>query len=225
MATGYGQFCPVSKACEILCQRWAMLVVRELLCGSRRFGDLQRGVPGCPPATLSKRLRELERAGIVDRIDDRSGPVYELTEAGHELLPVVDGLGTWAQRWVRSAYGPEDLDADFLLWDVRRNLTPGLAAGTVVIELQVRTPAPRRFWIVVDPDAVDLCLTDPQRTVDVVLSTDVRSLTKVWMGDRSWADVLADGTVSLAGPAQLVRAIPGWFGQHPLLAPIAPARA
>ncbi|HVA09318.1 MAG TPA: helix-turn-helix domain-containing protein, partial [Acidimicrobiales bacterium] len=149
---GYGQFCPVSKAAEVLCQRWTPLIVRELLVGSTRFNELRRGVPRCSPALLSQRLRELEAAGIVDRIDGGGGVFYRLTEAGRELLPVIEGLGVWGQRWVRTDYGPTDLDPGLLLWDVRRNLAAGgMARTTTTIQFVFpKVPTGRRFYWLVD---------------------------------------------------------------------------
>ena len=218
----YGQFCPVSKTADVLCQRWAILVVRELVSGSSRFGEIQRGVPGCPPATLSKRLRELEAAGVVIRVTNPSGTSYELTDAGNELYSIVEGFGQWGQRWARSAYGPDELDADVLLWDVRRFLDPnGLGTQPVVVQLDIRTERGRRsYWAVAEDDTVDLCLVDPERPVDAVLDADLRTLTEIWMGDINFCDGLQRGDIVLLGPDTLTRRIPSWFGRHPVLAPI-----
>ena len=83
---GYGQFCPVAKAMEVLDERWTILIVRELLLGSRHFNEIRRGVPRMSPALLTKRLRGLERAGVLSRseVDGRSR--YTLTTMGLELL-------------------------------------------------------------------------------------------------------------------------------------------
>ena len=120
----YGQFCPVAMASEILCTRWTTLVVRELLCGSTRFNDLRRGVPRMSPALLSKRLKELERAGVVRTVPVAGGHEYRLTEAGEELRPVIVGMGSWGQRWVESQLSLRNLDPSLLMWDMRRNLNP-----------------------------------------------------------------------------------------------------
>jgi DNA-binding HxlR family transcriptional regulator len=219
--SGYGQFCPVSKAAEILCQRWTPLILRELLAGSSRFNEIRRGVPTCSPALLSKRLKELESAGILVRTVTGEGPVYSLTEAGLELFPLIQGLGVWGQRWAQSTYGPDDLDPGLLLWDVRRFLAPGVfGERRVVVQLTFPSvPAKRRYyWVVVDEDEVDLCLTDPRFEVDVTLEADLRALTQVWMGDASFSDALADRRITLTGPRELTRLIPEWFGQHPILA-------
>jgi DNA-binding HxlR family transcriptional regulator len=219
--SGYGQFCPVSKATEILCQRWTPLILRELLVGSSRFNEIRRGVPTCSPALLSKRLKELELAGVVTRGVTDTGPIYNLTEAGRELFPLIQGLGVWGQRWARSDYGPDDLDPGLLLWDVRRFLAPGaFGERRVVIQLTFPSMAAkcRYYWMVVDADEVDLCLTDPGFEVDVQLDAELRALTQVWMGDARFADAVADGQITMTGPRELTRRIPDWFGQHPILA-------
>ena len=219
--TGYGQFCPVSKAAEVICQRWTPLILRELLVGSSRFNEIRRGVPTCSPALLSKRLKELEASGVIVRASTEAGISYTLTEAGRELFPLIQGLGEWGQRWVRSDYRPEDLDPGLLLWDVRRFLAPGaFGPARVVIQLSFPSmPAKQRyFWVVVDDHDVDLCLTDPGFAVDMTVEADLPTLTKVWMGDARFADALADGRITMSGPTQLTRRIPNWFGQHPILA-------
>jgi DNA-binding HxlR family transcriptional regulator len=224
----YSQFCPVAKAAEVLCERWTLLIVRELFTGSTRFRDLQRGLPGCPPATLAKRLKELVAAGVVDRHDTEDGISYVLTAAGAELYPIVESFGVWGQRWVRSTYEASELDIESLLWSVRPFLDPkGLGVDEAVVQLQVTVPpgARRHFWVVVEDEEVDLCLVDPLRQVDVVIDADVRSLAQIWMGDLDFAEAVEAGTLVLHGPADLTRRIPAWFGQHPILAPIKPATA
>ncbi|MGH9007247.1 MAG: winged helix-turn-helix transcriptional regulator [Acidimicrobiales bacterium] len=224
---GYGQFCPVSKAAEVVCRRWTPLIVRELLVGSTRFNEIRRGVPSCSPALLTSRLRDLERAGVVERSTSDAVTSYLLTEAGRELMAVVLGLGEWGQRWVRSDYRDDELDPGLLLWDIRRNLDPaGLGAGSVTIQFVFPgLPAKRRFfWLVVDRDGIDLCLVDPGREVDLRIEADLRALTQIWMGDLRFADAVADRRVHLQGPARLTRAVPGWIGQHPRFAKVRAAR-
>ena len=122
---GYGQFCPVAMAAEILCTRWTALVIRELLCGTTHFNDLRRGVPRMSPALLSKRLKELERAGIIHATRNANGGTeYHLTEAGEELRPLILGIGIWGQRWIESRLSLKNLDPSLLMWDMRRHLSP-----------------------------------------------------------------------------------------------------
>src|ERR1700690_1681760 len=96
----YGQFCSIARALELLGERWTLLIVRELLCGSRRFNDVQRGIPRVSRTMLSARLRELLDAGVIARCDSDGAPAYKLTAAGEELAAVVSELGKWGQRWL-----------------------------------------------------------------------------------------------------------------------------
>jgi DNA-binding HxlR family transcriptional regulator len=217
--SGYGQFCPVSKAAEVVCERWTPLIVRELLAGSSRFNEIKRGVPTCSPAMLSKRLRELELAGVITRQVDGASISYELTPAGWELFPLIQGLGEWGQRWARSDYSDAELDPGVLMWDVRRYLAPGLAPRRVVVLFRFpQAPAKRqRYWMLVESDQVDVCLTDPGIDVDLTVVADLRALTKVWMGEVSFRECVRDQAIELQGPSSLTRLVPDWFGQHPIL--------
>src|SRR5512135_322503 len=165
---GYGQFCPIAVACEVLTERWTPLVLRELLCGSTRFNDLRRGLPLMSPSLLSKRLKTLERAGVVAR----RGQDYVLTDAGQELRQVIEQLGVWGQRWSRGILDPDKLDASLLMWDMsRRVATAKLPARRVVVLFCVRgsIDAKSRFWLVLDDGNADLCLTDPGFDVDLYI--------------------------------------------------------
>src|ERR1700741_1403641 len=115
MAEGsYNQFCPVAMAAEILCTRWTIVLLRELVAGSTRFNELRRGMPRMSPALLSKRLKDLEAAGIVRRSPIANDPdlyEYTLTEAGRDLSSVVSAIGEWGQRWVSTESSLNKLDA------------------------------------------------------------------------------------------------------------------
>ncbi len=208
----------------MLCQRWTPLIVRELLCGSRRFNEIQRGVPLMSQSLLSQRLKELNRAGVVVRADDGG---YELTEAGTELYGIVRALGEWGQRWARRSYQQNELDPGLLLWDMHRFLRPGgLGPGRCVVEFDFprQPPRKRRYWLVSTPEDVDVCLVDPGFPVDVIVKADLAALTKVWMGDSSFVDELRRNRIEMKGPRLLLRRLPQWLGQHPVLASVMPAR-
>jgi DNA-binding HxlR family transcriptional regulator len=226
--TGYGQFCPVAKTSELLSERWMPLILRELMCGSQRFGEIRNGIPTISTALLSKRLRQLEAAGVVEKTPTGRGADYVLTEAGAELYPIIEAMGVWGQRWARSTYGPDELDPGLLMWDVRRMLQPaGLAdGGRTVVEFTFRkAPAGKtRFWLVVD-DSIDLCLVDPGHEVHLWVKADLKALTEVWMGDRTMRQALDDASIELVGPRPLVRRFPDWFGKHPVLGPVESARS
>lgn len=216
----YAQFCPVAKTSELLCERWMPLILRELMCGSSRFGEIQRGVPLMSPSLLSRRLRQLVAAGVAERRVEGAGPSYALTPAGWELFPIIEAMGVWGQRWARSEYTPEELDPAFLMWDIRRMVSaPGLAAKECVVEFWIRDAFPRRatYWMVVDPESVDLCLVDPGKDVDLRVEAGLRALTQVWMGDRTMAQAIEAGQIALLGPRGLAARFARWLGHHPRL--------
>jgi DNA-binding HxlR family transcriptional regulator len=216
---GYGQFCPVAKAAEIVAERWTPLVLRELLCGSRRFNDLHRGVPLMSRTLLAERLGQLEDAGIVESASRPRGRgrVYRLTAAGEELRPLIDRLGEWGQRWARAQVARGDLDAGLLMWDIHRRVNlEALPEQRIVVQFDFNgAPAsmrcPRTWWLVLERREVDLCLKDPGFPVDLVVSADLRALTRVWMGDVRLAEAVRAGLIRLDGPRSLVRAFPAWF--------------
>lgn len=209
---GYGQFCPVAKTMEVLDERWTVLIVRELLCGSHHFNQLRRGVPRMSPALLSKRLRSLTRVGIVLRQDEGGRVRYELTPAGRELAPVVLALGEWGTRWMPQL-GDEDLDPHLLMWDVHRNLDlAALPDGRTVIAF-VFTDLDQwtaRWWIVVRDGEVDLCDFDPGHPTTVRVVAPLRTMVRVWRGDVSWRQAARQG-LALEGPADARRALPHWL--------------
>lgn len=228
---GYGQFCPVAKASEVLAERWTPLVIRELLCGSHRFSDLQRGVPLMSRSLLAKRLRELEAAGIVERRrgDDRRGPSYHLTAAGEELRPIIDSLGAWGQRRARDGVAPEDLDPRLLIWDMQRNIEiEALPPHRVVVRFRftdVQGNLPRMSWLILEGDDVDVCYRDPGFEVDLVVEGQLGVLIGVWLGDLTFAVALRSGGLRIEGPHSLARAFPGWLRRSSFANVERPAKA
>lgn len=170
---GYGQFCPIALAAEILAERWMPLIIRELLCGSVRFNDLQRGVPRMSSALLARRLKELQFAGIVERRRGKGdGFEYHLTPAGRELFPVVEKMGLWAQRWLRhDQIDSANLNPDLLMWDIRRNVAgcapPRDRRYVAEFQLSGVPISRRRYWLVFEHGVVDLCYRDPGFDVDL----------------------------------------------------------
>jgi DNA-binding HxlR family transcriptional regulator len=211
--SAYGQFCPVAKAMELLDERWTMLVVRELLEGSRHFNALRRGLPRMSPALLSTRLRTLVRAGVIERHQDGSRSSYALTPAGKELRPIVEALGPWGIRWIPDL-GDADLDPHLLMWDVHRNVDlAAVPPGRTVLRFRFRDvpAAARDWWLVLTGDGVDLCDVDPGHPVAATVEADLRTLTMVWRGDLTWAQALRSGGLALQGPVRARRAVPRWL--------------
>ncbi|HXJ00155.1 MAG TPA: helix-turn-helix domain-containing protein [Micropepsaceae bacterium] len=218
----YKQFCPVAMAAEILCTRWTMVLVRELIAGSTRFNDLRRGIPRMSPALLSQRLKELEAAGIIRRSPSPTEPgifEYQLTESGRELEPLVMAFGIWGQRWVETELSLQHLDVSLLMWDMRRSLNPTpMPKRRSVIQFQYpELPAARRsWWLIVDPETgVDLCSVEPGFEVDLYVSTDLRTMTAIWMGLDNVRKAQAERRMILTGDRQLASAMQSWLGLSP----------
>jgi DNA-binding HxlR family transcriptional regulator len=217
--SGYGQFCPVSMAAEVFCSRWTPLIMRELLCGTSRFNDLRRGVPRMSPALLSKRLKELEKAGIISVSRSKGGAVeYSLTPAGQDLREVVVGLGMWGSRWVESQLSLRNLDPTLLMWDMRRNLVPEpLPPRKCTIQFQYPELAPTKqnYWLVVEDGEVDLCYYDPGFEIDLLVRTPLKTMTAVWMGVARLRQEIDSGAIELDGDPALAGAIQQWLGLSP----------
>lgn len=214
---GYGQFCPVAKASEILTRRWMPLVIRELLCGSHRFNDIHRGVPKMSRSLLVKRLSELEEKNLVERriVGDDEHPEYHLTPAGEELRPIIKQLGVWGKQWVQKEVSENDLDARLLMWDVQRRIEQDeLPSGEVVVYFRF-TDAPEEhqdFWLLLEEGTVELCLEDPGREHDLSVRSDVETFTKVWQGDIGLRRAFSEDTISVSGPPKLRKQFPDWLG-------------
>jgi DNA-binding HxlR family transcriptional regulator len=211
----YGQYCPITRALEVLGDRWTLLVVRDLLVGARRFNELARGLPGMSRGLLSKRLVQLERDGLVTRADGG----YLPTPACEELRPVVFGLAEWGARWAFGEPRPDELDPTVLMWWIRAGIdAEHLGDGRTVLHVRVPDARRTRFWFVVDPTDVSLCFTDPGLDVDVTLEAPLGVLYRVWLGTVELPTAVRDGLVSLTGRRETVRRLPGALR----LSPVAP---
>ncbi|MFB8281610.1 winged helix-turn-helix transcriptional regulator [Nocardia colli] len=206
---GYGQFCAVARALDVLGERWTLLIVRELLLGASSFGDLSRGLPRIPRATLSARLRTLRAAGVVDG--------YRLTDAGVALAPVVRELARWTITTDGAALAEDDLDTAALTWDMRRRVdVAALPDRRVVlaIEFTDRPAADRRFWLHLARTGVDLCRDDTGAPVDIWLTAPTRAATEWWLGNLSWPQLLQQPGVQVHGDLALQRQLPHWFSRY-----------
>ena len=222
---GYGQFCPVAKATEVLGEKWTPLIIRELLSAEQSFNTLRKGVPLMSPTLLSSRLKTLEAAGIIDRQKTDRGVMYSLTPAGGDLRPIVEQLGVWGQRWVRSDMSKKDLDPSLLMWDMHRRIdTSYFQEGRTVLRFEyVDYPSKMRlWWLVIDDEGVDICLKDPGYEVDLFVQAQLKTMTQIWMGDISLSKARREKLLNLSGNTELKNSMPQWIGRS-LLAGIAPA--
>lgn len=216
----YKQFCPLSMAAEVLCTGWTLVLLREFIAGSTRFNDLRRGVPKMSPTLLSLRLKELEDAGIIERriLPGENGAFdYHLTEAGKDLRAVIDSVGFWGQKWVRSDLSLSNLDPSLLMWDMRRNLNPApLPRKRTVIRFQYpELSVPKQsWWLIVEPQGeVDLCWSDPGFDVDCYVTTDLRTMTAIWMGVTTVRR--EQDRIELSGDRAITASLQAWLGLSP----------
>jgi DNA-binding HxlR family transcriptional regulator len=210
----YGQYCPISRAAEVLGDRWTIHVVRDLLTGTSRFNELIRGNPGLSRALLTRRLDKLARDGIVRREHDGT---YQLTPAGQALRPVVFGLAEWGATWAFGDPEPEELDPDLLLWWLHRRLDATAVAAprfTVFVHL---TDHPKRYWIVVE-GAVDvsICRSDPGFPVDVAVHADRATLYRAYLGQTSLPEAQRAGAAEVVGSTSSVRQFHAAFQPSPV---------
>jgi len=205
----YGQFCSIARALELLGERWTLLIVRELLCGSRRFRDVRRGIPRVSRTMLSARLRELTDAGVITRESRADAPAYTLTGAGKDLAAVVVELGTWGQRWLPRHIRAGDLDPDAVLWDVQRRVHFALLPhDPFVVRFEIEG-APSRL-LLLKPSEASLCTTNPGFPERLLVRTPLAALVAWWRGDVPFSDAQRMG-LRISGPRALAHAFPSWF--------------
>jgi DNA-binding HxlR family transcriptional regulator len=210
---GYAQYCPVAKATEILGDRWTLLIVREMLGGASGFNELQRGLPGISRSVLTDRMRGLERAEVIER---RTGPKgrtleYRLTSAGRDLQPVVQAIGEWGATWSFTDPRSEELDPDLLIvWIARHVDRERVPPNRTVVRFDFRDPK-RRYWMVLEPSEVSVCLQHPGFDVDLEVSVDTATLYRVYLGRAELGDTIRTGRLTLSGARALQRGFGDWF--------------
>jgi DNA-binding HxlR family transcriptional regulator len=208
-------------AAEILCRRWTVVLLRELIAGSTRFNELRRGVPRMSPALLSQRLKELEFAGVVSRrasAGDGSTD-YHLTQSGWALRPLVEAFGVWGQHWIETEPTLANLDVQLLMWDMRRNLDPQpMPPRRCVVQFvyPALPAAERSWWLIVNPESgVELCSIDPGFDVDLYVHGDLRTMTAIWLGLDSVRAAVGSARLTLTGDPKLASAMQTWLGLSP----------
>jgi len=210
----YGQFCPVAKAAEVFCERWTPLIIRDLACGATRFSELKRGVPLMSPTLLTRRLRQLEQEGVVERKGSGRNCTYHLTAAGEELAPAVALLSNWGQRWTRRELAEGEIDLGLLVWALERGVRPDVfGAERTVVQLVLidQPPAKRRWWFVNENDAVQLCVKDPGFEVDLYVEVSLPDIIYIWRGDLSLTRAQGEGRLKVHGLARARRAFRAWL--------------
>src|SRR5579871_1472312 len=186
----YGQYCPVAKSLEMLGDRWTLLIIRDLLFGTRHFNDLERGLPGISRALLAARLRQLHHAGLVEKRHIESGrstTEYQLTQAGRELFSVIDSLRQWGEVWAFGDPTPDELDPVLLMWWMRNRVeVDRLPSQRVVAQFDFPGAATISFWLILTQQDVTLCLTDPGYEVHLLVTADLAAFYKLWGGRTTY---------------------------------------
>ena len=215
----YGQFCPVAKATDIVGEKWTVLILRELLLGTTRYADLQRGLSRISPTLLSKRLKTLTAKGLIvrKRPPGQKSYEYHLTACGRELEPLIEHLAVWGMRWARGQMTDYELDVEFLMWDLQRRLrTDGLPDGETVLSFTFEELEKfRTWWLVAQGVDVDLCTKHPGKDVDLHISTRVRDLAEIWNGDVDLREAMRDKRIRTRGSPRLAKTMPEWLGISP----------
>ena len=212
----YGQFCPLAQSTQLLCERWTLLIIREFIAGGQRFGDIQKGLPQISPSLLSSRLKLLSEAGVIEKTGIKT---YQLTEAGLALRPVIELLGAWGHKWSRSNLGSSDLDAGLLMWDMRRSLDPAIFPKRTVIVQFEYFDAPKGskdWWLVSSNGDVDLCLTDNDYDVDLLVKCSLKTMTAVWICEITFNEAVKSKQIEVTGDKSLGKNLQEWLRTSPL---------
>jgi DNA-binding HxlR family transcriptional regulator len=218
----YAQYCPIVRAVEVLGERWTLLIVREMLTGTRRFNEMSRGLPGLSRGLLAQRLRQLEAAGLVVKADDPDGG-YDLTQAGRDLDGVVFGLAEWGARHAFGDPRPEELDPETLMWWFHGRIDTSAVPRRTVVQVEI-TDRDRMFWLLIEPDDASVCYTDPGYEVETVLRSDLATLYRMWEGEVELLDAVRAGDIELAGPRWVVSGLPRWLRLSPIAPIVSAAR-
>ena len=203
----YGQFCPVAKTAEIFGDRWSPLIIRELCYGPRSYGDFLAAIPLISRTMLSQRLKELAAFDVVhaEAKEKGRGYSYTLTAAGEAFRPMIEMMAEWGLNWGPGLIGPDDLDSKLLIGGVRQHIDrKDIPAQEFVLRFDFRgipkgSRNPRRWWLLIRQDEIEVCLKDPGQNLDVMIEADLRAFTKVWTGYCRLEEALARGLVKFRG--------------------------
>ena len=210
----YGQYCPIARATEILGERWTPIILRNLLLGATTFNQIADGAPGISRTLLAYRLRDLERAGVVEvtPLARGHGSSYGLTPAGRDLHGVMLAMGTWGERWLELA--PQHLDPGVVLdsWCRWYLDTDRLPSHRVVVRFDFPelTRKAAQLWIIFDGERSEVCRTNPGYSEDLVVRAGSRALADWHLGRIEWLDAIRSGDLEVTGPPRLARALPTW---------------
>jgi DNA-binding HxlR family transcriptional regulator len=212
----YGQYCPIARASELLAERWSIIILRNIvLLGCRTFNEIADGAPGLSRGLLSKRLRDLEHAGVIQIHPKPDGPgsTYQPTRAGSELSEVMLALQHWGSQWAELT--PEHAHPGVVLWGwVSGNLDRDrLPPRRVLIRFDypTLTGPGSRGWLLIEHGDAEICEKYPGGQEDVVVAiNDPVAFARWHLGELEWGDALRSGAIAVNGSRQLARTLPTW---------------
>ncbi len=218
----YGQYCPIAQALDILGDRWTLLIIRDMLTGTKHFNDLQRGLPGLSRALLSKRLQQLQHDGIVEkRINDkgRRTSEYHLTEAGIDLQNIMNTLLIWGTKWSFGDPTEEQLDPLLLMWWMRGRVNKEKLPGErITVQFNFHSPVTDSYWLVMSQDDVVICVTDPGYDINVLVTANLKSFFMVWLGRMAYQEANRRSEIVVDTIPAFEQAFPTWFAWSPAAA-------
>ena len=214
----YGQFCPIAKAAEIVAEKWSIIIIREVLAGSKTFNSLRKGIPLISPTLLSRRLVELEHSNIIKKLETgKQKPKYHYLPdtAAIDLGPILMQLGDWGNKWAVAKLEEEDYDPRLLMWDIHRgvDLSQFNNKEKYVVRFDYtgthRTLS--RWWLVISGKEVDVCLKDPGHEVKLYIKSHIKVMTDIWMGWLKLSKAKTEKQITFDGMNRDISFFQKWF--------------
>jgi DNA-binding HxlR family transcriptional regulator len=212
--TSYADYCPISMGVDVLGDRWTPLVIRELMVGATGFNEIHRGIPRISRTLLAQRLRQLERAGLLDRVVSERGRAgrYALTPAGEALTPIVWAMGHWAAEWVFGDPTEDDCDGLSVIWRLHQHAVPTKLPSTrTVVHVVLTGHGGAEGWLEIDSAGITVCRDDQGHRVDLAVEADTAQMHRWLVGRTTFRELVSKGHARVLGPSRLARAFPTWF--------------
>jgi DNA-binding HxlR family transcriptional regulator len=211
----YKEACPISMAASVLCERWTLQIVRELVFGSTKYSEIQKFIPNISPSLLRDRLRSLEKQGLVIRKRAERGNRYEyfLTPSGKALTPVLMEMGKWGMRHAREGMTDRANTASGLLRDFAGRLDlDELPSGNTSIQINLSDveESPRGYIHVRDGE-VEICDTDLGFETDVYITSTLDLMTRVWYGEVDMTEAIESGRMKVVAAPVYRRHLTRWL--------------
>ena len=214
-AFDYGEVCPVSKAASVLCERWTLQIVREMLMGATRFTEFQRYLPKISPALLNTRLKNLEEQGVIfrRRISGKSGYEYYLTPAGKDLQPLLIEFGKWGMQWAFDSVEEGEMNPSVITRDFAKALdVEQFPAADGVIQFNITDEYnPAKKFVLVRDGHAQSCDENIGHEVDIYLNAELKVFYQIWFGETSLTKAIKEGKLKPVGPTHFTQHISRWL--------------